>query len=328
MITGLSQVTQILYLISLLLPSTLLLCATYTSRSRALPMPTRARNLKKSSKASKTSTSTHQSLALRTESQLSLPCTISPKLTPPVRRVASIVPLGEKWTSLLEPKPSISSFGYQAPTLGAHINENRRHTMHGNAAASDRAAEECMRKTLARRSVDIWLEAGHAKPVGSVLERAAEMIRPHPALRILDGQREPAGEGMMRKLRGGVVSMLLMPKRYSQAGTQGVEMTTPRRTQSRYADAEEDEPDSPITISITSPSKYERRQSGLARPYSTADTEDGTAEEDTGLEVNGSIQTATRARISASPTYFFGKEQSRSVELDDLDRLQSAILPQ
>jgi hypothetical protein len=174
---GLTSTPQILYLISLLLPSTLLVISTYLLRSRPLPTLTHPRNLKKSSKASKNSASTHQSLALRSESQLSLPCTISPKLTPPARSGPN-VPLGEKWSSLLEHKPSISNFGYQAPLTKEK--GHRRHTVYGGLSAQDVAAEESMRKTLARRSVDIWLEAGHAKPPGNILERAAEMIRPHP----------------------------------------------------------------------------------------------------------------------------------------------------
>lgn len=132
--------------------------------------------------------------------------------------------------------------------------------------------------------------------------------------------------------------MLLMPKRFSQhVGEEQVEMATPRRRGiSRYADMEDEEdeePQSPITIHITSPSKFEKRQSGLSRPYSTAETSEGGCDEvdgEVGGEANGSIQMATRARMSASPTYYFGKERMGGEygEEQELDWLQSAIIPQ
>lgn len=321
---GLSEITQALYLVSLIIPTLVLLMSAHLLRTRELPNLTRPQNTVR--KGSKTSTSTHQSLALKSESQLSLPATISPKLTPPVRQPTANVPLGEKWNSLLGHKPSISSFGYRAPTLST--SGHRRHTVYGSGAlrASDLAAEDNMRKTLARRSVDIWLEAGHAKPPGNLFERATEMIKPTPALRIMQGPSERnGGQGVLERLRGGVVSML--PKRVSLQGGSDIAMT-PRRS-SRYGDADEEAPSSPITIHITSPSKYERRQSGLTREVSADPSFEETGSGDVDGIGEGEIQTATRARMSASPTYFFGRERAVSgVDHVELDWLQSAILPQ
>jgi hypothetical protein len=146
----------------------------------------------------------------------------------------------------------------------------------------------------------------------------------------MDGPRE----GVIRKLRGGVASILLMPKRFSQVVDEEVETaSTPRRRVSRYADADEEdeEPHSPITIHITSPSKFERRQSGLAR-YSIGEASMDSEKEEEGsgeVEVEVQVQTATRVRMSASPRYVLGNERvGGKLEEYELDWLQSSILPQ
>ena len=252
-----------MYLLSLLLPAPMLALASFQLRYR---VPSTSL----SKKGSAQSTSTHRSLALMSESQLSLPISVSPKLTPPVAQRSSTGPA--QLSKLLDPKPSISNFGY-----------NRRHTVDAPVSVYEIAAEEAKRRTLARRSGDVWIEAGHAIEGGGLLARATEMLKPVPAMRVLsDASRGP---GVFTRLRGGVVSML--PIRSSGYGEHSVH-------DPEYGGAQ----DSPIRISITSPSEFERRRSQAASSTSDEPEVDS-------ILPSAEIQTAIQARVSASPTYCY-----------------------
>lgn len=132
-----------------------------------------------------------------------------------------------------------------------------------------------MKRNMNRRSADLWLEAGHARPASTRFERAREMIKPSPALCMLDAPT--ASEGMVSRF------MSMLPNRYS---------ATSARVPALARDIEmgqfEDAP-SPIAIRVTSPSKFERPES----PRS----------EDAHDDIE--IQVAQRGRMSAGPMYIF-----------------------
>lgn len=279
LIRGMSDKTVSLYLVSLVLPSPLLAVASYLLRYRP------AKPLKNGSTQS---VSTHRSLALCSESQLSLPVTMSPKLTPPVEKRHS---KNTKFGTLLEPRPSISNFGYDR-------GGRRPHTMY-EAAKWDAEAEGRLKRTLARRSGDVWIEKGHAIEGGGLLSRAAEMIKPYPALRVLDSL--PEQPAALKRLRGGVMSMLA-PRRND-------------RTES-HAMANVTAPE----ISISSPSKYDRRISGISTADGEVEDVDRTA---ASAELAVEIRTALYGRMSKSPTFQYGPGH----ESYDLDWLSSRVLP-
>lgn len=278
LVAGVSDTTVSLYIVSLALPPPLLAVTSYLLRYRPV---------KPIKKGSTTSLSTPRSLALTSESQLSLPVTMSPKLTPPVEKRHSRNP---RYGDLLEPKPSISNFGYDR-------GGRRPHTMY-EAAKWDAAAEAKLRKTMARRSGDVWIENGHAIEGGGLFARAAEMIKPYPALRVLDSL--PDQPAALKRLRGGVMSML-GPKK-------------PSDREENHAMANMTAP----TISISSPSKYDRRASAI----STAEGEEIDRTMASG-ELCAEIQTAVYGRMSQSPTFYCGPDP----ELYHTDWLTANVLP-
>jgi hypothetical protein len=270
------------------------------------PPTTRAKN------QSIISVSTHRSLALQTPSELSLPISISPKLTPPAPKRASTAAfaLGERVSKLVEPKPSISNFGY------TYTNTRQRpHTIYGLCPTiRDLDAEEAMRRTLARRSGDVWIESGHAVESGGLWSRATEMLKPVPALRVLGDL--PRGEGMLTRLRGGVVSML--PKRRTGVDEEfgmGQFDDPPRRIQEEEVHADP----SPIRINIESPSKYDRRFSATSVFEDAVGEGDG--EGDVEVEVEAEVQYATKGRMSASPTFYYAPGHGQ------LDWFTRGVLP-
>jgi len=282
-VDGRTDVNLILYLVALLLPTPMLILGSYMLRYR---IRTTQRNAKGSTK----STSTHRSLALMSEAELSIPAVISPKLTPVEKRV-SIAPA--RMTNLLEPKPSVTNFGY-----------NRRHTVHEATDLHDIDQEEAMRRTLARRSGDVWIESGHAVEGGGILSRAAEMIKPTPAMRVLDSHPRPSS--LLNRLRGGVVSMLPEGLSYDNFARHHLE--------------DGGDQNSPIQIQIISPSKSENRPSTAISMVS----------EDTGMDMsaNAEIVTAKKGRISASPSFTFGRRDSgASEDRYDVDWLTAGVLP-
>lgn len=284
---GRSDVDLILYLIALVIPAPALLLATYLLRYH---IPTTRSQKKGSTK----STSTHRSLALMSESQLSLPITISPKLTPAEKRVSTLPP---QMSRLLEAKPSVSNFGYNR--------DHRRHTAYETSGLRDLDAEEAMRRMLARRSGDVWIEAGHAVEGGDILSRAAEMMKPTPALCVLDST--PRSDGLLTRLRGGVVSMLPNRLSYPHYTNRDIE--------------EGGHQISPIEISITSPSKSEHRQS-----HAESMITDEAAIDFSLPRVE--IATARLGRMSASPTIYYGRPESAVPERYDVDWLTAGVLPQ
>lgn len=280
LIGGVSDTTVSLYLVSLVLPPPLLALTSYLLRYRP------AKPLKKGS--STQSVSTHRSLALCSESQLSIPINMSPKLTPPAEKRQSKKP---QYGTLLEPKPSISNFGYDR-------GGRRPHTMY-EAARWDAEAEARMKRTLARRSVDVWIEDGHAIEGGGIFARAAEMIKPYPALRVLDSL--PEQPAVLKRLRGGVMSML------------GPRTTVQNEEHAMGTVAAPE-------ISISSPSKYDRRVSGISTAEGEVEDVDRTMASG---ELSAEIRTAQYGRMSKSPTFQYGHSQGSF----DVDWLSSRVLP-
>lgn len=214
---------------------------------------------------------------------------MSPKLTPPVEKRHSRNP---RYGNLLDPKPSISNFGYDR-------GGRRPHTVH-EAAMWDAEAETKLKRTLARRSGDVWLEDGHAVQGGGLLSRAAEMIKPYPALRVLESI--PDQPAALKRLRGGVMSML-GPRKSNQDEEHAMgNMAAP-------------------AISISSPSKYDRRFSGI----SSLEAVDGEEIDRTmaSAELSAEIQTALYGRMSKSPTFYCGADQ----DLYHTDWLTANVLP-
>jgi hypothetical protein len=296
LIKGVTDVTLALYLISLLIPSPCLILASYFLRYRP-PPATRA---KKSSTKSAQSSSTHRSLALISESQLSLPISISPKLTPPAPKRESTVALNERLSKLIEPKPSISNFGYDRKGHG-----DRRHTVYGNPTERDAGEMEAMRRILARRSGDVWIESGHAVEGGGLWSRATEMLKPVPALRVLDDR--PRAAGVLTRLQGRVVSLL--PKWHSQVDEEHALGQFDDAPQAIVEEEVNPPNESPIRINIESPSKYERRVSAAVIEGESV----------------GEVQVARKGRMSPSPTFFCGQPGSASGY--QLDWLTAAVLP-
>ncbi|WWC59032.1 uncharacterized protein I303_101578 [Kwoniella dejecticola CBS 10117] len=332
-----TDMALVLYLTSLLLPSPFLALASWLLRYRPLPVVSAARSKKGSAKGA---SSTHLSLALKSESQLSLPSSTSPKLTPPAPKRASTMNLASPTLhKMIEPKPSLTTF------LGSTRGQGRRHTVYGGLTFDDIQAEENMRKTLARRSGDVWISSGHAIEGGGLLSRATEMLKPVPAMRVLENTRpKRSNEGTLRRMRGGVVSMLA--KRASGLFQQNTENDV-ELAMDQFEDADMSEGNSPsiygdgsasparsgIAISIIAPSP-EKRVSQFARTASSYSSgQEG--ETDIGFDMSyatAEIGTARRGRMSNGPTFIFGKEKNPPVERAqtngyDLDWMTAGVLP-
>ena len=273
LIVGPSDPTQNAYLVSLILPAPALVFASYLLRYRSPKLPSgRRAGLKKGSTQS---SSTHRSLALVSESQLSLPLSLSPKLTPPG---PARPPMSNRYTTLLESKPSISNFGHPAA-------RQRPHTIIGALGTTDEAAEERARKLLARRSGDLWIENGHAKAIHGI-QRVSEMLKPLPAMRVLGEQ--PERLGVLERLRDSFNS------RFSATGKDDVD----------EGYVMEARPREQLAIKISSPGKTERRVSAM----SMGDLGEDRSAEDIEKSVGAAeIQIAQRGRMSTSPVYFLGR---------------------
>ncbi|ORX36148.1 hypothetical protein BD324DRAFT_527089 [Kockovaella imperatae] len=287
----------------------MLLLASYMLRYR--PLPTYRERRKKESTRSE---STHKSLALMSDSKLSLPLSISPKLTPQKgdRSTAATA----RWSHFLETKPSISNFGYNRP---------RPHTVLGGAThiqldATDIAEQDRLTKrAMARRSTDVWLESGHAIQGGSRLSRVGEMLKPVPAMRILDVPVERPQQKKIIQLRGGIVSMLSNRlSDHAPATSESVE---------HWANFGHGRvPDSPVTIQITSPDKRDVRRASRATVQSMGSEDLEHSGEMEGCSLpSAEIHHATRGRMSAGPTVVLGKQdQGESYEMD---WLTAGVLP-
>jgi len=284
LILGVSDVTLSLYLISFLLSTPILALTSHLLRYRP------AKRLDKG--GSTRSVSTHQSLALLSESQLSLPITVSPKLTPPAEKRTTM--MNDTLARLLGPKPSVSDFGYDR--------RPRPHTVYGDAQR-DAQAEEKLKYVMARRSTDLWLEQGHAIEGGGIISRVTEMLKPYPAMRVLDSQI-PARPDTLTRLRGGVMSMIAKRKSNHDEEHSMANMGAP-------------------SISITSPSKFDRRRvSGI----STAEGDYDYDQTMGSAELSAEIQVARYGRMSRGPMVLCGPGHERK-DSYDVDWLGSQILP-
>lgn len=283
LVLGVSDITLSLYLISILLSTPMLALTSYLLRYRP------AKRLDKG--GSTRSGSTHQSLALLSESQLSLPITVSPELTPPAEKRTTM--MNDTLARLLGPKPSVSDFGYDR--------RPRPHTVYGDAQR-DAQAEQKLIHVMARRSTDLWLEQGHAIEGGGIISRVTEMLKPYPAMRVLDSQI-PARPDPLTRLRGGVMSMIARKSHYDEEHSMA-NMGAP-------------------SISITSPSKFDRRRvSGIS-------TAEGDYDYDQTLgsaELSAEIQVAQYGRMSRGPTVLCGPGHEKA-DGYDVDWLGSQILP-
>lgn len=292
LVSGLNSITQTLYLISLIFPGIFIALASYLMRYR----PTRTIR-ERAKKASLKSQSTRMSLAFAAPSDTSLPLSLAERLNL-VTDTREREP-NAGLSHLLQPKPSVSDFGYNRRSLTS--------TVYGELSKIDRLAEDKLRKTMSRYSGDVWRDEGHAVETNNRWSRAVEMIKPVPALAVLDTR--PPSEGVVKKLRGSVVSML--PKTIGGADTPAPDTT----------------PSSPV-INITSPSKFDRRRSAIS-----SFTHEGETEEVEGMTTmqSAEIQVATKARMSSSPIFFCGRPGSAAVVRGEdgyeLDWLTAGVLP-
>ncbi|WVF70442.1 hypothetical protein IAT40_005232 [Kwoniella sp. CBS 6097] len=314
-----------MYLISLLLPAPILVLTSYLLRYRPVLTTTSGRSKKGSTKS--VLTTAHRSLALRSESQLSLPLSISPKLTPPAPKRASTLNFSSPTLGkMIEPKPSLTTF------LGSTRGHERRHTVYGGLSLMDLEAEEAMRKTLARRSGDVWISSGHAIEGGGFISRATEMLKPVPAMRVLDDQPRMREHGTMRALRGGIVSMLVKrTSRLFDSDTQGIQE---QYDMGQFEDAEAgvaSPAKSGIAISIIGPSPDKR--ASRARSQSISSMGDGNVEGEASWQNEAAhITVAKRGRMSNGPTFIFGKGgqedgQRGEAEGYELDWMTAGVLP-
>ncbi|WVQ76682.1 hypothetical protein IAR50_006356 [Cryptococcus sp. DSM 104548] len=336
LLQGPSSVAILLYLISIILPSPFLVFLSYILRYRH---PKQGSNRKKVS-TSTAATLGYKSLALTSESQLSLPVSISPKLTPPqATRVSTVNINGKHVGKLVQQKPSLTTFLSTDNSTARGVTFEgkvpaRRHTVYGNFDMRDMEAEEAMRKTNARKSTDVWFEEGHAVQGGGVFARAAEMFKPVPAMRVLESQRRsPAAKNVVKDHQGGVVSMLA--KRASSlfeggwTGMHGEADSRRAETTGRYDDASDDasfiSARSGVAVSITAPSP-DKRASRISRNHSVSS--------DGGNEAQ--IHEAKRGRMSNGPTLIYNQRGASGVyqrrtsgrgDEYELDWLTAGVLP-
>lgn len=265
------------------------------------------------------------------ESQLSLPVSISPKLTPPQPKVGSV-------SEIRSSKLNVSRLVYRNPSLTTYLADDkdgsssclgriifadhspqRRHTVYGNFTMRDLEVEEVMRKTLSRKSGDIWIQNGHAIEGGGFISRAAEMFKPVPAMRVLVNQPAVVDGGKkdtVNTFRGGVVSMIA--KRTSgffEGRRLGLQppAEAAEKTIGQYENACTDGGASSSTCSPSnSPRSLSAINSNTKRPISRASGHQSissTGEGSTSLPA-AQIYCATRGRMSNGPTLIFGKRLS------------------
>ncbi|WWD00153.1 hypothetical protein V866_007061 [Kwoniella sp. B9012] len=325
LLNGPKDMAIILYLISVLLPSPFLALISYLLRYRPMPISSGVRSKKSSTKTTSTA---HRSLALLSESQLSLPLSISPRLTPPAPKRASTMTLASPTLSkMIEPKPSLTTF----------IGSGRRHTVYGGLTLAEMQADEDMRKTLARRSGDVWISNGHAIEGGGFISRATEMLKPVPAMRVLEDTRRRNDDGTMKKMRGGVVSMLA-----KRASSLFHSQTRDDIESGQFEDADGElsfdkgiNPASPaksgIAISIIAPSPVKRlsKSTAVTRTGSSYSTGEGENEPEIDASYGtAEIGMAKRGRMSNGPMFIFGKDKEKRTENGyELDWLTAGVLP-
>lgn len=192
----------------------------------------------------------------------------------------------------------------------------RRHTVYGNFTMRDLEAEEVLRKTLSRKSGDIWIQNGHAVEGGGFISRTAEMFKTVPPMRILVNQPAVVGgkKDTVNNFRGGVVSMIA--KRASgffegrrlsiQPPAEAAEKTIGQYEKACIDGAS----------STCSPSNFPRSLSAInfntERPISHASGHQSisSTDEDSTTLPAAQIYCATRGRMSNGPTLIFGRRLS------------------
>jgi hypothetical protein len=279
---------------SITLPAPVLCLASYIMRSRG-----KAQVYRK--KASTSSADTHVSLALMAEVDLPFPLDLSPKLTPPLKQPFRTDGGQLRTDKVLRPKPSLTTFGfiprvpgYSPPSqLPFTVAKQRRHTMYGGAELELlKAAETTFKNMDKRRSQEVWCATGQAREGLSATGRAVEMLKPAPALCVMEDTRR--NSGMLKRLRGGIVSML--------AGD--ISVVDEEKTIEGIA--------TQLPAGVASPPHSTVRNSGMSQ-----DAHDHAVE----------IRTASVARFSASPSFILGLEGQEEKVNSHLGWLPAALLP-
>ncbi|KAL1408478.1 hypothetical protein Q8F55_005290 [Vanrija albida] len=304
------------FAVSISLPAPVLCVASYLMRCRGKAQVYRKK------KTSTSSADTHVSLALMAEVDLPFPIDLSPKLTPPLKQPFRTDGGEVRTDKILRPKPSLTTFGFiprvpgysppsQLPFAGP--NQLRRHTMYTGAEidAVEKAAEKTLKNMHKRRSQEIWSETGQAKEGLGAAGRAMEMLKPVPALCVMEDSRR--NSGMLRRLRGGIVSMLAgdvsvidEERAIEGTATQATTQATTTVTQVTIQAA------TSATSQTASPPPSHVRHSGISH-----DVHDSPAE----------IRTASVARLSASPSFVLGLEGQEDKVNTHLGWLPAALLP-
>ncbi|OXG22434.1 hypothetical protein C361_03096 [Cryptococcus neoformans Tu259-1] len=319
------HIANVLYLVSLLLPCLFLSLTSYILRYRLSESLHHRVNIG-STKSASTGATGHKSLALISESQLSLPVSISPKLTPPHPKLGSVSEIHNSnlnVSRLVHRKPSLTTYvtadkdgssSHPGRITFADRSPTRRHTVYGNFTMRDLEAEEVMRKNLSRKSGDVWIQNGHAIEGGGFMSRAAEMFKPVPAMRVLVNQPLDAREkNTVKNLRGGVVSMIA--KRTSgffegRRHSALLHAEAAGTTAGQYEEACVDGTSSACPLA-SSPRSLTATNFDTERPLSHASGHQSFGSTD---EVNTlpavQIYHATRGRMSNGPTLIFGKRMS------------------
>lgn len=311
------NLNKVLYLISIMLPSPIIVLASYLLRYR--PTPT---NRERGTERYQEARSTRGSVVRHGAAELPLPLPNS----------AGLAPVDEKQD--IGPQPRDSHFVVPIPSVSS-LNSDRTlrpHTVHGFNDAQDqlqrkmrdRVEEARLRTRMHRRSTDVWLEEGLAVEGGSRWSRTAEMLKPRPALCVLDAPRPRSG--LLSKIRGGVVSM--MPKLFS------VVMENHQLTNLRHAD-DNNVPSIPLAISSDPPSNIidHRRAGRLSDAATNGDGLDGDSAEAAGNTSAqlAEIQIATKGRMSVSPVIFSSQPGSAAIVKEqsgyELDWMTAGVLP-
>jgi len=314
-----SNLNKVLYLVSIMLPSPIIVLASYLLRYR--PTPSAHERVSKRAPES-LSTRSRGSVVLQNASELSLPL-------PDTIGSATV---NEKQD--VGPQPRTSHFVVPIPSVSSLDSDRtlRPYTVHGLNVAQDqlqrrmrdRLEEARLRTRMHRRSTDVWLEEGLAVEGGSRWSRTAEMLKPRPALCVLDAPRPR--EGVLSKLRGGVVPM--MPKRFS------VVMDNHQLKNLRHAD-DNNIPLSPLAVNSDPPSNIidHRRASRLSDAATNGDGLDGDSAEAAGNTSAqlAEIQIATKGRMSVSPVIFSSRPGSTAIVKEqsgyELDWMTAGVLP-
>lgn len=252
---------------------------------------------------------------------------ISPKLTPPQAKLGSV-------SEIHNSKLNVSRLAHRRPSLTTYVTADkdgslshpgritfadrspkRRHTVYGNFTMRDLEAEEAMRKSLSRKSCDVWIQNGHAIEGGGFMSRAAEMFKPVPAMRVLVNQPLDARKrDTVKNFRGGVVSMIAKRTSGFFEGRRHSILTHAEatgKTRGQYEEASTINGASSPCSPANSFRSLSATNFDTERPISHTSghqSVNSTGEGSTLPAVQ--IYRATRGRMSNGPTLIFGKRMS------------------